>query len=134
MSTFFTPESAMVIVAHPDDIEFSCAGTIARWVQAGSRIAYVLCTSGEVGIADKDMTRENAAKIRQEMEQLGFSIVGGVNSPYIWVHTKRDSWDFFDMLLNEAGVACAPGAGFGSCGEKYVRISTFNSHGNVAIA
>ena len=58
MSTFYVPESAMVIVAHPDDIEFSCAGTIARWVKAGSRVAYVLCTSGEVGIAETGMTKD----------------------------------------------------------------------------
>jgi LmbE family N-acetylglucosaminyl deacetylase len=69
MSRFFIPESAMVIVAHPDDIEFSCAGTLARWVKAGARVSYVLCTSGEVGIAQTDMTKARAAEIR-EAEQL----------------------------------------------------------------
>jgi LmbE family N-acetylglucosaminyl deacetylase len=77
MNTFYTPESAMVIVAHPDDIEFGCVGTIARWSQAGSRIAYVLCTSGEVGIAEKGMTKEKAAKIR-EKEQLAAAETVGV--------------------------------------------------------
>jgi len=77
MSTFYTPESAMVIVAHPDDIEFGCAGTIARWVQGGARIAYVLCTSGEVGIAEKGMTKEKAAEIR-EQEQLAAAETIGV--------------------------------------------------------
>jgi len=46
MANFYVPESVMAIVAHPDDIEFSCAGTIARWVKAGARAAYVLCTGG----------------------------------------------------------------------------------------
>ena len=50
MSNFYIPESAMAIVAHPDDIEFSCAGTMARWARAGTKICYVLCTSGDVGI------------------------------------------------------------------------------------
>jgi len=77
MNTFYTPESAMVIVAHPDDIEFGCVGTIARWSQAGSRIAYVLCTSGEVGIAEQGMTKEKAAKIR-ENEQLAAAETVGV--------------------------------------------------------
>lgn len=77
MNNFYTPESAMVIVAHPDDIEFSCAGTIARWVQTGTRVAYVLCTSGEVGIAEAGMTREKAAEIR-EKEQLAAAEVVGV--------------------------------------------------------
>lgn len=68
----------MVIVAHPDDIEFSCAGTIARWVQAGSRVAYVLCTSGEVGIAESGMTKTRAAAIR-EKEQLAAAEIIGVS-------------------------------------------------------
>ena len=43
----YTPKRVMVIVAHPDDIEFSCAGTIARWVKEGAEVCYVLCTSGD---------------------------------------------------------------------------------------
>src|SRR5271157_3731898 len=65
MSTFYVPESAMVIVAHPDDIEFSCVGTVARWVKGGARIAYVLCTSGDVGIDEPGMTRARATEIRE---------------------------------------------------------------------
>lgn len=76
-NNFYIPESALVIVAHPDDIEFSCAGTIARWVQANCRVAYVLCTSGEVGIAEKGMTKERAIEIR-EAEQLAAARVVGV--------------------------------------------------------
>jgi LmbE family N-acetylglucosaminyl deacetylase len=76
MSTFYTPESAMVMVAHPDDIEFSCSGTIARWVQAGSRVAYVLCTSGEVGIAESGMTKVKAAAIREKEQRAAAEIIG----------------------------------------------------------
>ncbi len=77
---------------------------------------------------------ENAALIRREMSSLGFDCVGGENSPYIWVDGRRDSWAFFDLLLNEAGVVCTPGAGFGRCGEGYIRISAFNSRDNVEAA
>jgi LmbE family N-acetylglucosaminyl deacetylase len=76
-NNFYVPESAMAIVAHPDDIEFSCAGTLARWGKAGTRIAYVLCTSGDVGIADPGMTRERAAEIR-EAEALEAARIAGV--------------------------------------------------------
>jgi LmbE family N-acetylglucosaminyl deacetylase len=76
MSTFYTPESAMVMVAHPDDIEFSCSGTIARWVQAGTRVAYVLCTSGEVGIAESGMTKDKAAAIREKEQRAAAEIIG----------------------------------------------------------
>ncbi|NMC13128.1 MAG: PIG-L family deacetylase [Chloroflexi bacterium] len=66
----------MVIVAHPDDIEFSCAGTVARWSRLGSRIAYVLCTSGEVGIAENGMTKARAAEIREKEQIAAAEIVG----------------------------------------------------------
>src|SRR5574338_749023 len=77
MGNVYIPESAMAIVAHPDDIEFSCSGTIARWVKAGTRICYVLCTSGEVGIAAPGMTKARAAEIR-EGEQLEAARLTGV--------------------------------------------------------
>jgi LmbE family N-acetylglucosaminyl deacetylase len=76
MNSFYTPESAMIIVAHPDDIEFSCAGTVARWTRAGARIAYVLCTSGEVGIAEKGMTKARAAEIREDEQRAAAQIAG----------------------------------------------------------
>lgn len=68
----------MVIVAHPDDIEFSCAGTIARWVKEGTRVAYVLCTSGDVGIDEPGMTRARATEIR-EAEARAAAEITGVN-------------------------------------------------------
>lgn len=78
--------------------------------------------------------RKNAQVILQTMEELGFSCVGGINSPYIWIDGKMNSWEFFDLLLNKAGVVCTPGAGFGKCGEGYIRISAFNSYENVVEA
>ena len=77
---------------------------------------------------------ENADMIGQAVKDLGFEYAGGDNSPYIWIYGDRDSWDFFDMLLNKAGVVCTPGAGFGKCGQGYIRLSAFNSHENVAQA
>ena len=73
----YIPESAMVVVAHPDDPEFSCAGTMARWAKAGARICYVICTSGDVGIAETGMTRQKAAEIR-ECEQIEAARITGV--------------------------------------------------------
>jgi LmbE family N-acetylglucosaminyl deacetylase len=75
-NNFYVPESAMVIVAHPDDIEFSCAGTVARWTRAGTRVIYVLCTSGDVGIAEPGMTRARAAEIRETEQRAAAEIAG----------------------------------------------------------
>ncbi|MCP4024100.1 MAG: LL-diaminopimelate aminotransferase [Desulfobacteraceae bacterium] len=82
-----------------------------------------------------DYYLKNADIVRQTVTELGFDYVGGKNSPYIWVDGKgRDSWEFFDLLLKKASVVCTPGAGFGKCGQNYIRISAFNSHENVQLA
>ncbi len=75
----YIPESAMAIVAHPDDIEFGTAGTLARWAKAGARICYVLCTSGDVGIDEPGMTRIKATQIR-ESESRDAAAIAGVNN------------------------------------------------------
>jgi LmbE family N-acetylglucosaminyl deacetylase len=80
MSAIYKPESAMAIVAHPDDIEFSYAGTMARWAREGVRLSYVLCTSGDVGIDQPGMTRARATEIREaeQREAARFAGVGDV--------------------------------------------------------
>jgi LL-diaminopimelate aminotransferase len=81
-----------------------------------------------------DLYLGNAKRIREAMAKLGLPCAGGDNAPYIWVNTGRDSWEFFDLLLEKAQVVCTPGAGFGRCGQGHVRISAFNSPENVAAA
>lgn len=76
MGNFYVPKRAMAIVAHPDDIEFSCAGTLARWARHGAWVSYVLCTSGDVGIDEPGMTRQKAAEIR-EAEQCEAARIAG---------------------------------------------------------
>jgi LL-diaminopimelate aminotransferase len=78
-----------------------------------------------------DYYMHNAGFIRRQMQDLGYQCIGGENSPYIWIDAKTGSWEFFDALLNRAGVVCTPGAGFGRCGEGFIRISAFNSYQNV---
>jgi LL-diaminopimelate aminotransferase len=80
-----------------------------------------------------DFYMANARLIRQSLESLGLSVFGGVNAPYVWAATPKGaaSWDFFDRLLNEAHVVATPGAGFGTSGEGFFRVSAFNSRENV---
>jgi LmbE family N-acetylglucosaminyl deacetylase len=70
------PESAMGIFAHPDDAEFTVAGTVASWTQAGSRVVYVLCTDGDVGTHDPDLTREQLAAIRRQEQRDACRVLG----------------------------------------------------------
>ncbi len=81
--------------------------------------------------ATVDFYLENARLIREALASFGYTVTGGVDSPYIWVDVKGDSWEFFDKLLKEANVVTTPGAGFGKAGEGYIRISAFNSRENV---
>jgi len=73
----------------------------------------------------------NAKIIRDGLAAIGIDCWGGVNSPYVWLKTPGGipSWDFFDALL-DAGVAGTPGAGFGSAGEGYFRLTAFNTREN----
>jgi LL-diaminopimelate aminotransferase len=76
----------------------------------------------------------NAALIRTTLGKAGFKCIGGDHAPYVWVKANMDSWKFFDLMLQKADVVCTPGAGFGKCGEGYIRFSAFNSRENVETA
>lgn len=71
--------------------------------------------------------KENARIIANTMDKLGISYTGGVNSPYIWLKCPNNmgSWEFFDLLLNEANVVGTPGEGFGKNGKGYFRLTSF---------
>jgi LL-diaminopimelate aminotransferase len=75
----------------------------------------------------------NAGLLRDACADIGLSVHGGENAPYVWVACPEgtDSWGMFDRMLNEANVVVTPGAGFGSAGEGFFRISAFNSRENV---
>jgi LL-diaminopimelate aminotransferase len=82
--------------------------------------------------ASIDKVLNNAAYIRMELSLKGLEVTGGDNSPYVWTRTNRqDSWETFDYLLNEAGVVCTPGSGFGRNGQGYIRFSAFQTQDNV---
>ncbi len=82
--------------------------------------------------AQIDYYIENAAVIREGLLACGYEASGGVNSPYIWMKTPDGltSWEFFDRLLNEAGVIGTPGSGFGPSGEGYFRLTAFGNREN----
>ena len=73
--------------------------------------------------------KENAKYIKSELEKIGFTVYGGINSPYIWLKIPKgmNSWEFFEKLLNEAAVVGTPGVGFGKCGEGFFRLTAFSS-------
>ncbi len=70
------PESAIVIVAHPDDAEFMVAGTVARWARGGARIVYLLVTDGDKGSSELNVRREDLAALRQDEQRAACKILG----------------------------------------------------------
>ncbi|NCC77200.1 MAG: aminotransferase class I/II-fold pyridoxal phosphate-dependent enzyme, partial [Clostridia bacterium] len=80
--------------------------------------------------------QDNARVIREGLLSMGWSVFGGKNAPYIWLKTPKtlSSWEFFDLLLNKAGVVGTPGSGFGPAGEGYFRLTAFGSAENTAAA
>ena len=70
------PNSAMVITAHPDDAEFTVAGTVATWAKAGCKVIYVLCTDGNVGSHEPGMTCERLAEIRRGEQRAACAVLG----------------------------------------------------------
>ncbi|MBJ7449325.1 MAG: LL-diaminopimelate aminotransferase [Parachlamydiales bacterium] len=73
----------------------------------------------------------NAKILRDTLSGLGFTIYGGENAPYLWLHfPKADypgltSWDIFEDILNRSHVVTIPGSGFGPAGENFIRLSAF---------
>lgn len=78
----------------------------------------------------------NAKVIADTLDELGIWYTGGQNSPYIWLKCPNGmkSWDFFDFLLEKAGIVGTPGAGFGTQGEGYFRLTAFGNYENTVEA
>lgn len=78
----------------------------------------------------------NASYIMKGLEEAGYTVSGGVNSPYVWLKAPghMSSWEFFDYLLENANVVGTPGSGFGPSGETYFRLTAFGSYENTVEA
>jgi LL-diaminopimelate aminotransferase len=79
--------------------------------------------------------KENARMLRETFVDMGFSVHGGTNAPYIWVgFPGRDSWAVFAEILEKCDIVTTPGSGFGPAGDGFVRVSAFASRENVHTA
>ena len=80
--------------------------------------------------------RRNAKVILDVLTAAGYTVYGGVNSPYVWLRTPENmtSWAFFDWLLEEKNIVGTPGSGFGPCGEGYFRLTAFGTYEDSAEA
>lgn len=76
----------------------------------------------------------NAKIMTDTMSKLSIWHIGGLNSPYVWLKCGMDSWEYFDLLLNDINVVGTPGSGFGRCGAGYFRLTAFNTRENTTEA
>jgi len=92
--------------------------------------AVVFTPEGQKGIMENIRYYKNNARILMAaLDEAGIRYCGGKNAPYVWMECPdgMKSWECFDYLLSEAQIIGTPGAGFGACGEGFIRFSTFGS-------
>ncbi|MDH4276942.1 MAG: PIG-L family deacetylase [Acidimicrobiia bacterium] len=66
----------LIVVAHPDDLDFGCAGSTAIWTDEGHDVVYCLVTDGQAGGVDESMSRDEMARIRRKEQTAAASVVG----------------------------------------------------------
>lgn len=124
----FEGQSLHKMWARRQTTKFNAAPYIVQRAGAGT---FAENTASQIQ-ADIDYYMQNAQIIRSGLQEVGVTVYGGVNAPYLWVKipSGMTSWQFFDDLLEKAQVVGTPGAGFGPNGEGYFRLSAFNTTQN----
>ncbi len=69
-------ERGMVVVAHADDAEFGCSGTVASWCRQGMEVVYVICTDGSKGTSDPSITSQELVQIRKREQEAAARVLG----------------------------------------------------------
>jgi LmbE family N-acetylglucosaminyl deacetylase len=75
--------SALVVFAHPDDAEFMCGGTIAKWTRAGCEVHYVVCTDGSAGSNEPGANRADVAPIREREQRAAAEVLGVASCTFL---------------------------------------------------
>lgn len=105
-------------------------------------VPYIVQRGAEAALSDEGLSQirsgiayymQNARLIADTLKELGFWFTGGLNSPYIWLKCTKGmtSWEFFDYLLTDTGIAGTPGSGFGAGGEGFFRLTAFGDRADV---
>lgn len=136
-------------VVVPKDLKCGDAAVHALWARRhGTKFngaPYIVQRAGEAVYSQEGNRQvmeqvayymKNAQVIRDGLKEAGYTAFGGVNSPYVWLKVPEGmtSWEFFDYLLENAGVVGTPGSGFGPSGEGYFRLTAFGTYENTVKA
>jgi LmbE family N-acetylglucosaminyl deacetylase len=111
----------LVLLAHPDDPEFFCGATLARWVNAGHEVIYWLMTCGDKGTSDRDLQSEVLCNVRQEEQRAAAAVLGVAEVHFMDypdgylvpdLHMRRDITRLIRQVRPEIIVTCDPTALF----------------------
>lgn len=86
----------LVVTAHPDDMEFGCGGTLARWSDEGAEITLAIVTDGSTGTQDRELVGEKLAAVRREESEKAAAVVGVAE--VVWLG-YRDGYVEYSMDL-----------------------------------
>lgn len=103
MNIIETPKRAMLVIPHPDDGESGVGGTVAKWASEGTHILYVVCTNGDKGSSDPEMTSEKLAEIRRA-EQLHAANILGVEEVHFLEYGDgelQDNIEFLELIVEQ---------------------------------
>jgi LmbE family N-acetylglucosaminyl deacetylase len=77
------PGSVLVVMAHPDDAEFSAGGTLARWIDGGTRVVLCICTNGDKGTHDPEAGTAVVAELREREARAAARVLGAVDVTFL---------------------------------------------------
>ncbi|HEX2049187.1 MAG TPA: PIG-L deacetylase family protein [Actinomycetota bacterium] len=74
---------ALAVAAHPDDVEFGCAGTLARWADEGADVTVCIVTDGSTGTQDRDLMGERLAAVRRAESEAAAAVIGAARLEWL---------------------------------------------------
>jgi LmbE family N-acetylglucosaminyl deacetylase len=94
-----TPQRVLVVLAHPDDPEFFCGATVARWIKAGNEVVYCLLTCGEKGTKDLSVDSDALCNLRQGEQRSAAAVLGVTDVRFL---NYPDGYLVADLELRKA--------------------------------
>ncbi len=132
-------QRVLAVFAHPDDPEFFCGATLARWAAEGAEVTFVLATSGDKGSGDLEMSHERLAEIREEEERNAAKALGVKDVIFLRypdgelepnLQLRRDVTRMIRMKKPDVVVTCDPSRVYG---QEYINHPDHRAIGTAVI-